>query len=88
MLVRFEDPHVPILKISQKRAQVLARNFSSPDGFGMIDIRIIIDVLLVDMCLDEYRTSTRCSPGSDVRRRSDRSARGRKITHVLGKFCG
>ena len=51
MLVRFEDPHVPIPKISQKRAEVLARNFASPDSFSVIDISIIVNVLLVDAVL-------------------------------------
>src|SRR5579864_398039 len=51
VLIRFEQPHPAIPKIFQQRAEVHSRYLASPDDFGAIDLRVVVDILLAGIVI-------------------------------------
>jgi hypothetical protein len=61
-LIRLDYPYIAISKIRKKGTDVQAWNLAGPDSFGLVDIRIVIDIFLVNLVftgiLDEDKMFT------------------------------
>ena len=51
VLIRLVQPHIPVPKIIEKGSEIHSRNLARPDGFRMIDVGVVVNILLAGIVI-------------------------------------